>query len=1415
MASDPPADSTAPADAETVPPPRRRGPRWRHVLAAVLLLFLVALPAFLWWLSETEGGRGFAARQASTFTLENGLRVEIGRIDGSLLRDATLRDVTLHDLDGAFGFAPEVGLRWRPGALVRRHLVIDRLRVPELRISRMWNLERDPDSPLLPDFDIRIDRFEVNRLELAEEVAGRLDVVSLTGSADIRDGRLLLDVAGEAEAGDRLLLRIDAEPDGDRFDLAGRLLAPDEGLVLRLIGLDTPLDIRATGVGSWSNWRGQLIADAGPSGSTARLAQFDVSARAGRFSAVGSVNPAPILGEVPEALEPAIRIEATARREGDTVLARGFASTDALAFAGGGGVDLRSNRFLDTSGELRVLRPQAISADLRAQDLRAGIRLSGPTARPEIGWDASAASIAFVGEGDPIGLTGLIVRGGVRPGARGEPVAVPFEAAAARVTGLAPQLQQLLATPRARGTVLVSETRIFTPDLRLASAGLTASVDASSSRATGVWLANVEATVPRLRLDGIGTAAVTLVTRVEPGPRGSPVAAGRATARALVLESAPAADFLGGLPTARTAFVLGPDGVVRFADAGLDSPNLTLANGEGSFDPASGQFRFAATGRSRTYGPLTISASGTADAPTATLTMPEPGFGVGLTEFTARVEPAAGNNLLVTATGTSPGGPLDARLMLLIAGDRPLGVEVERIDFAGVSARGSLVQTPAGPFAGALLVSGQGLDGAVNFAAAGPGATVQRVSGEVTAINARVPLDPPVVVSKGNARFTALLFPGAPQVAGDMNASGVRRDTLVLTSIRAQGRLRDGTGAVTASINGRIARRDPFAFRLAAQTIEPGFAMSLEGNVGSLPLKLTRPAQFHRRPGGYELLPVRLDLPKGTLELAGAWGDTAFAAVAARAVDLGVVESLVPGLRLAGVVNGQARFDLPDGAPLPVGSGSFRVEGLVRTDSAALIPVDLSLALRGTAEGLEAGARMTNNGKELGRVLARVAPTAGDTLGDRLQRGPISGGIRFNGPVEALWALAAIEGQELTGPVAIAADLRGTLRNPDLVGLAQGSGLLYRNIPLGTVIDDLGFEGRFRGPNLEIVRAAGNARGGTVTASGRIGFGQQEGETINLRAELSKARLAATDLADVTLTGPLSWRGTSDRSRLSGRLVVDSGRFVVQQLEASDVPQLQVRRADEQQIEPERPMFATSGVALDIAISSGPVIEIEGMGLDSRWRGNVRVSGTAADPRLVGTATLVEGSYSFAGNDFDIGRGVITFNGAPLDSSLLIEASTTTSDGVTANIILTGTAARPEIAFSSSPALPDDEILARLLFGASVADLSLPEAIQLASAVATLQGGGSGGLDPIGRARRAAGIDRLRIVGDGITPGMGTTLVVGQRLSRNVYIEVQTDTEGNVVTLIKLALTSALDLLAQVSSVTDNNSINLRYQRDR
>src|SRR3546814_16903965 len=95
--------------------------------------------------------------------------------------------------------------------------------------------------------------------------------------------------------------------------------------------------------------------------------------------------------------------------------------------------------------------------------------------------------------------------------------------------------------------------------------------------------------------------------------------------------------------------------------------------------------------------------------------------------------------------------------------------------------------------------------------------------------------------------------------------------------------------------------------------------------------------------------------------------------------------------------------------------------------------------------------------------------------------------------------------------------------------------------------------------------------------------------------------------------------------------------------------------------------------------------------------------------------------------------------------TLAVRAETKISD-VTAGIAVGGTAQRPDIAFVSTPTLPQDEILARILFGDNVANLSATQAIQLAAALNGLRGGG-GGLNTMGKMQNASGVDRFGIVG--------------------------------------------------------------------
>ena len=108
---------------------------------------------------------------------------------------------------------------------------------------------------------------------------------------------------------------------------------------------------------------------------------------------------------------------------------------------------------------------------------------------------------------------------------------------------------------------------------------------------------------------------------------------------------------------------------------------------------------------------------------------------------------------------------------------------------------------------------------------------------------------------------------------------------------------------------------------------------------------------------------------------------------------------------------------------------------------------------------------------------------------------------------------------------------------------------------------------------------------------------------------------------------------------------------------------------------------------------------------------------------------------------------------------------------------MTGTGLKPEITFASSPPLPQDELLSRILFGTSITNLSAPEALQLASAVAALQSG-SGSLDPINALRRAVGLDRLRVVPADVATGQKTAIAAGKYITRKLFVEVVTDGQG-------------------------------------
>ena len=141
---------------------RRRVPTLRTIVlwAGRLVVVLLALFAVAVLYLNTGSGRQFIVGQIAKVAPASGLKVSVGRIEGSVLWNATLYDVKFRDARGKlFLTVPAVELNWRPYKFPFSGLDVRALVLHDGTLYAKPNLNPgDPNAPTLPNFDIRVDR---------------------------------------------------------------------------------------------------------------------------------------------------------------------------------------------------------------------------------------------------------------------------------------------------------------------------------------------------------------------------------------------------------------------------------------------------------------------------------------------------------------------------------------------------------------------------------------------------------------------------------------------------------------------------------------------------------------------------------------------------------------------------------------------------------------------------------------------------------------------------------------------------------------------------------------------------------------------------------------------------------------------------------------------------------------------------------------------------------------------------------------------------------------------------------------------------------------------------------------------------------------------------------------------------------
>jgi translocation and assembly module TamB len=217
---------------------------------------------------------------------------------------------------------------------------------------------------------------------------------------------------------------------------------------------------------------------------------------------------------------------------------------------------------------------------------------------------------------------------------------------------------------------------------------------------------------------------------------------------------------------------------------------------------------------------------------------------------------------------------------------------------------------------------------------------------------------------------------------------------------------------------------------------------------------------------------------------------------------------------------------------------------------------------------------------------------------------------------------------------------------------------------------------------------------------------------------------------------------------------------------------------------------------LDVAVSIPARFFVRGRGLDAEFAGDVAIQGKSDELSALGSMNVVRGTFEFLDQRLALEQGSLTFTGQDTTPFLDVLAVSRGSEA-DAKIRLTGPADDFSLELTSEPPLPENEIMARLLFGRRAADLNPLQALQLANALGMLTGRqGSGGV--LARARQTLGLDQLQISGgeSGSAPAVG----VGKYLQENIYLEVERDfTTGGEVVGVEVEITPRIGVSGSAS----------------
>jgi len=1369
--------------------------RGRLLLAALLGLLLVAVLG----LTARHGvntrlGLHIVESQVSGLKLGRYGRLRIEGLGGDLWHDVTARRVFMTDDKGVWLDARDVTMAWRPLAFLSRRFHADRIVAGKVTILRRPVLGPRVTPRTIP-ISVKIGevRAPLETLPAFSFQEGRFDAV---GSVSVvRKGAMLITLKADSRlhAGDRFHLTLEA---GKGRPLALLIDASEAsgGAIAGSLGL--PADQAFLLKADLRSLKGQghldLLARSGAAIPARATGVWN--AAGGSVSGRVSLSASRLTTELASRFGPEVEFSGTGRRtKGGFYTINALFDSEALRATVTGEAHLHDIR----------TRPSGLTVTLTADHLerfigdtvKGAARSQGQLVGDQQSWTYQGA---IAGDSLTLGGYGLARAAG--------PVALSMRkgelALEANLNGSGGRGDGYVAAllgdrPRAEITAArLKDGRLLLRRVKADGAGL--KLDAGGERTLlGGLSFKGDAELTNLAAPGRpgSKGRATATWSASQSARGRPwvfsvdsKGAGFATGYAeldRLLGATPRlhgkAEYLAGVITVADARLEGTAGGVRASGAIGPAGALKLGldwDAKGPFRAGPVEIGGAARGTGTLGGSLTapradlLADFDSVDVPRLALTQAHVALSF--------LRGAGGTDGQIAITAGSDYGPARARTAFrLVEG----GVELTDLDAdaGGVKAAGTLSLRQGQPATADLTL------------AIGPGAllTQGQVAGTARIVDAaegpRATLDLSVrnAVPRGgeSLHFAALT----------LTADG----PLERLPIRFDGRGAYGTNRWRFKGDGFFAQR--------GEAI--GLALDGEGHFANADFRTLETARIGFG-GGQRLADLALEVEGGRAEItARLEGDAAQLKATMTGVSLGAVNEDLAGVfdatvsligrgeHLTGVMNATLK--------------DARARGAARSDS-----LDAEVKALLGEQGLDIDARATNAGGLKAEAVLTL-PVAASAAPLRLaiaRREPVRGRFSADGEIKPLWDLLVGGERTVSGNVSAAATVGGSLADPLLEGRASLQGGTFEDGVIGLKLRGLTIDAALANAEIDVSKlTAIDGRGGGLEGSGRISL-RRNGEG-SFKVALDEFQLLDNDTATATASGEATLSRAADgKVKLTGALRVDRADIAADPPTPSGVVPMAViernKPVDDEIIVPAEGRVGLE-VALDVTLTATRGIFVKGRGLDAELSLDARVGGTTARPSLSGEAQVVRGDYDFAGKRFEFDTRSRVYLAARADRIRLDLTASREDAALTAVIRVRGTAARPEITLTSSPVLPSDEVLSRVLFGASASQLSPLEAAQLASALAALAGGG--GFDVIGNLKAFTGLDRLVFAGGGASGSM--TVAGGKYITDDVYLEIIGGGREGPAAQVEWRVRRNLSILSRLQGA-GQSKLSVRWRKD-